>query len=530
MVPNGNWVAIAAGAVFASAVLLIARGVTTPWTRSDVLVMVALAIVVRYATAGLLHDGLTSMGGDGFVTGDDRTYADLSWRLVRLWRGEIVDFNYGSESYLLGTYVYLETAVFALVGPNVLVVKLLNGALGGALVALIYGLTRQIFVAHRPALTASMVVALYPSLVLWSALNLKDSLALILIASVLWLLALFAARRTVWLIPLMYAAVVLMQDLREYIFVGLALVIPVGVVLASRAMRNWGGIGSATSIALSAALLIAYATEGTAFSTSTLATLELVRGAMGMGARTRITDVPVVQVQEGQTYVVPGTVAHSAASNTVTAADPTQRVIVVTPGAQIVVASPQAVPVGSYTGPVAVAPGDVVVVGGPAATAAPASERKELPIGAQSGRVELGSTSEGALALRTIRYLPIGLAFVLLAPFPWSIQRTLDLLPMPEMLLWYICLVAASVTLIRERRRWRALAPVGLFIVGTLAVLALAEGNVGTLYRHRAMVIPFVIVAASPGLMRLLERIPTLWMQLTRRREQRAQLGSAVGR
>lgn len=579
LLSNGNVVAIAASVLFALAALLLARALSAGSTRVDLVLIVALAIAARYAAATLLHDGLTAMGRGGFVTGDDRTYADLSWRLVRLWRGESADFSYGAESYLLGTYVYLESAVFAVVGPNVLVVKLLNGALGGALVALVYDLTRRLFVAHRPALTASVLVALYPSLVLWSALNLKDSLALFLIASVLWLLAVFAERRTIWLIPVMYAPLVLMQDIREYVFVGLALVIPAGVIIASRGMPRWRGFGTASSVALSAALLMTYAAESTTFSTSTLATLELVRNAMGIGARTRIVDVPVVQVQEGQTYVVPATVASaepaSAIASTVAATlaptvapttpatvmpsvvpaaaatievaaptvapviaptpaptvAPTQRVVVVTPGAQLVVASgtgPSAATPGS--GVVVVAPGDVIVVGGPAVTAAPASERKELQVRSEPGPIELGSTTDSALALRTLRYLPVGLAFVLFAPFPWSIERTLDALPMPEMLLWYVSLVAALVVLIRERRRWRAFAPLVLFVVGTLMVLALAEGNVGTLYRHRAMVIPFVVVAASPGLVQLLEKVRTARFGLPHRRHRHVTLGGVAGR
>lgn len=45
-----------------------------------------------------------------------------------------------------------------------------------------------------------------------------------------------------------------------------------------------------------------------------------------------------------------------------------------------------------------------------------------------------------------------------------------------------------------------------LFLRGTLTILGPAEGNVGTLNRHRPMVVPIVAVAASPVLASLFGR------------------------
>jgi len=70
----------------------------------------------------------------------------------------------------------------------------------------------------------------------------------------------------------------------------------------------------------------------------------------------------------------------------------------------------------------------------------------------------------------------------------------------PDMLLWYGLLAAVPWTLWRARRQWRSWSPLFLFVGGILLILALTEGNVGTLYRHRAMVIPFVAVLAAPSL------------------------------
>jgi len=89
---------------------------------------------------------------------------------------------------------------------------------------------------------------------------------------------------------------------------------------------------------------------------------------------------------------------------------------------------------------------------------------------------------------------------VLLAPFPWSPRRLLHLLRLPAILLCYVARGAVAVVVARGSASWRRLAPLVLFIVGTMTVFVLAEGNVGTLFRHRAMVVPFVLILAAPTL------------------------------
>ncbi len=142
-----------------------------------------------------------------------------------------------------------------------------------------------------------------------------------------------------------------------------------------------------------------------------------------------------------------------------------------------------------------------MVVGPPDATAAPVAQRQVIPAGGAQVQLRGEHTMNEAVTVRTITYLPIGLASALFAPFPWSVQRAADLAVLPEMLVWYVVL-AAVIGVLRERPRWSHLAPVVLFALGGFAILALAEGNVGTLYRHRAMFIPWIFVLAAPALAR----------------------------
>lgn len=113
---------------------------------------------------------------------------------------------------------------------------------------------------------------------------------------------------------------------------------------------------------------------------------------------------------------------------------------------------------------------------------------------------------------------PIGLAYALFAPLPWAIQSLSDLAAAMEMLLlWDVILVAAVVSAWRHRNRWWAYAPMLLIIVGALAVFTLFEGNVGTLFRHRAMIIPLTIALASPVLVGPIDRVMRNLPRLRRR-------------
>ena len=122
--------------------------------------------------------------------------------------------------------------------------------------------------------------------------------------------------------------------------------------------------------------------------------------------------------------------------------------------------------------------------------------RQEMATGGSAfhGRVDV-STPGKALA-----FLPIGVAYFLFSPFPWEITSVLKLFSLPEMILIY-ALTPAAVRGIAHcaRDRFRDCFQV-LLLTGLLTVsYALGEGNVGTLYRHRAQVIGFYLMCAAVG-------------------------------
>jgi hypothetical protein len=116
-----------------------------------------------------------------------------------------------------------------------------------------------------------------------------------------------------------------------------------------------------------------------------------------------------------------------------------------------------------------------------------------------------GSAIQGDADISTpgkaLLYLPVGIAYFLFSPFPWQITSVLKLFSVPEMLLVY-ALTPAMVRGIRfaVKERFRESCQI-LMLTGLLTVAyALGEGNVGTLYRHRAQAIVFYLMFAAVGL------------------------------
>lgn len=478
-----------------------------PWVYA----LVLLAFTLRAAAAAVLYHGSLAAGGGGFISGDDADYAVLAWNYALYLAGQgqapwIPPF-WNGNAYLFGTYVHLESFVFAIVGPNVLLFEMLNAGFGTLVVLLVYDLARRAF-DERAGVLAAGVIALYPSLVLWSALNLKDALSLAIIMSVLWCLSRFHERPRWWYLLAAFLLLLPMESLRRYVFLVLEIALCVGVAVAPRLLLR-ARVGWATS---ALALSVVLATNLPSAAGSTLAAqvfvseagaleiLEYSRHAMAVGARTGFQD-DLLTVKEGDTFVVRGPspspsppIAPAAAAPAELERGPSPRVVHVAPNARVIVV-PEASATPAPSGrEVYVQPGDIVVVGPPSGTVAPVQR-----VITESTQMKPGARED--VVPRTLDYLPRGLAYALLAPFPWELGRPLDLLTLPEMLVWYLVVIVAAVGSWTMRRRWRSLAPLVLYVAQIVAILALAEGNWGTLFRHRSMIIPVVVVLAAPQLL-----------------------------
>lgn len=97
-----------------------------------------------------------------------------------------------------------------------------------------------------------------------------------------------------------------------------------------------------------------------------------------------------------------------------------------------------------------------------------------------------------------------GMGYAIFAPFPWRIESGLQLLSLPQVLVWYMMIPFILYGIYLGFRDNRAAAIfVFLFCFAALSVLALASGNVGAVFRHRDMVTPFLIIFFAAGIMKI---------------------------
>ena len=118
-----------------------------------------------------------------------------------------------------------------------------------------------------------------------------------------------------------------------------------------------------------------------------------------------------------------------------------------------------------------------------------------------TGRTAFAPEADISTPLRSLQFLPLGLAFFLLSPFPWQVGSALSLMTLPEQVVWYALLplvLYGGWFLVRER--FDRVAPTLIFLLLTTSIYALVEGNAGTAYRHRGQIVVFMLVFAAVGL------------------------------
>lgn len=117
------------------------------------------------------------------------------------------------------------------------------------------------------------------------------------------------------------------------------------------------------------------------------------------------------------------------------------------------------------------------------------------------------STVGGALS-----FLPVGLAYFFFAPFPWQIGSIRQSLAIPETLFFYTLIPGIATGIIFLFRK-RLADSIGVLLV-TMTVTfgyAIGQGNVGTLYRHKAQVTGFYYAFAAIGMEQRRKRTAALY-------------------
>ncbi len=99
-----------------------------------------------------------------------------------------------------------------------------------------------------------------------------------------------------------------------------------------------------------------------------------------------------------------------------------------------------------------------------------------------------------------LAYLPLGIIYVLFAPFPWMIQKLSQAITLPEMVVWW----AAAPLLARGywfaiRKRLLEMLPLCAFTFGLTIIYAFLQTNVGTAHRQRTQLFIYFAIFISIG-------------------------------
>jgi hypothetical protein len=112
------------------------------------------------------------------------------------------------------------------------------------------------------------------------------------------------------------------------------------------------------------------------------------------------------------------------------------------------------------------------------------------------------STTEGAIST-----IPLGVIYLLFAPFPWQITSLRQSITLPEMMIWWACFPLLILGLVYTiRYRLRMISPILIFTVMLTLAYSVFQGNVGTAYRQRAQVLVFYFIFVAVGFVLLKEK------------------------
>jgi hypothetical protein len=130
--------------------------------------------------------------------------------------------------------------------------------------------------------------------------------------------------------------------------------------------------------------------------------------------------------------------------------------------------------------------------------------RADLVRSANSG---FGQDVDVSTASGAISAVPLGMAYLLFAPFPWQLASLRQSITLPEMTVWWISfpLLVVGIWFTLSYRLRQAL-PILLFTVMLTLAYSIFQGNVGTAYRQRSQILVFYFIFVAVGAVLLKER------------------------
>lgn len=112
------------------------------------------------------------------------------------------------------------------------------------------------------------------------------------------------------------------------------------------------------------------------------------------------------------------------------------------------------------------------------------------------------STASGAFGA-----IPLGLAYLLLSPFPWQMTSLRSIITLPEMIVWWCSFPLLTMgAYFAIKHRLRRIFPILIFTVMLTLSYSVFQGNVGNAYRQRAQLLVFYFIFVATGFVLVKEK------------------------
>lgn len=126
---------------------------------------------------------------------------------------------------------------------------------------------------------------------------------------------------------------------------------------------------------------------------------------------------------------------------------------------------------------------------------------------AQRGESGYGEDSDVSTVNGAISNIPLGMLYLLFAPFPWQLTSLRQAITLPEMILWWASFPMMMLGLwFSMRYRLRMIAPILVFTTLLSLAYSVFQGNVGTAYRQRSQLLVFYFIFVAVGYVVVIEK------------------------
>jgi len=130
--------------------------------------------------------------------------------------------------------------------------------------------------------------------------------------------------------------------------------------------------------------------------------------------------------------------------------------------------------------------------------------RRDLSRRANSG---FGQEVDVSTATGALTAVPLGLTYLLFAPFPWQLASLRQSITLPEMVVWWLSfpLLVTGIWFTLKYRMRQAL-PILIFTSMLTLAYSIFQGNVGTAYRQRSQILVFYFIFVAVGAILMREK------------------------